>query len=147
MEKVTSIRRRNKKKELKHAKKSEIESDIFVSENDAPIDSQHLLISMLLPPAVKMFMQDLEKEVEQLCGARSKHGCENVRWDKQKGSIVLGNQHRSTRLVTAFFPLQLQIPNQLLITKSSERQIKSMPSIIAWKTYCMDKPKMIQIRF
>ena len=48
MEKVTSIRRRNKKKELKYAKKSEIESDVFVGENDAPIDSQHLLISMRL---------------------------------------------------------------------------------------------------
>ncbi len=93
MGKVTSIRERNKKKKLNYAKKCEIESDVFVGENDEPIDSQHLLISMLLPPAVKMFMQDLEKEVEQLCGARSKHGGENVRWGKQNGSIVLGNQH------------------------------------------------------
>ena len=93
MEKVTSIRCRNKKKELKHAKKSEIESDIFVDENDAPIDSQHLLISMLLPSAVKMFLQELEDEVVQLCGSRSKQGSENLRWGKQedrryKGRIV-----------------------------------------------------------
>ena len=93
MEKVTSIRARNKKKELKYAKKSDIESDIFVGENDQSIDSQHLLISMLLPSAVKMFLQELENEVEQLCGSRSKHGAENLRWGKQRGSIVLGNQH------------------------------------------------------
>ena len=48
---------------------------------------------MLLPSAVKMFLQELESEVTQLCGSRSKHGAENLRWGKQKGSIVLGNQH------------------------------------------------------
>ena len=93
MEKVTSIQPQNKKKKLKYAKNSEIESDIFVGENDQLIDSQHLLISMLLPSAVKMFLQELESEVEQLCGSRSKHGAKNLRWGKQKGSIVLGNQH------------------------------------------------------
>jgi putative transposase len=93
MEKVTSIRRRNKKKELRYAKKAEIASDIFVGEDDAPIDSQHLLISMLLPSAVKMFLQELESEVEHLCGSRSKQGAANLRWGKQNGSIVLGNQH------------------------------------------------------
>ena len=65
----------------------------FVGENNESINSQHLLISMLLPSAVKMFKKELESEVEQLCGARSKHGGENVRWGKQNGSIVLGNQH------------------------------------------------------
>ena len=93
MEKVTSIRLRNKKKELKYAKKSEIEANIFVGENEAPLDSQHLLISMLLPSAVKMFLQELESEVEQLCGSRSKQGGTNLRWGKQNGSIILGNQH------------------------------------------------------
>ena len=52
-----------------------------------PIDSQHLLISMLLPPVVRAFFTEPEKEVETLSGAR--HGC--------TGSIVLGNQRVSIK--------------------------------------------------
>ena len=41
---------------------------------DGPINSQHLLISMLLPPAVQAFMKELEEEVETLCGQRHQRG-------------------------------------------------------------------------
>lgn len=58
-----------------------------------PIDTQHLLISALLPPAVKAFMKELDREVEQLCGSRYKHGKTNQRWGTQNGSIILANQH------------------------------------------------------
>jgi putative transposase len=41
-----------------------------------------------------MFIQELEKEVDQLCGDRYLHTQDqNHRWGSQKGSIVLGNQH------------------------------------------------------
>lgn len=56
------------------------------------IDSQHLLISMLLPPAVKQYLEELEKEVTALCGKRYQHGTANQRWGSQEGSIFLGNQ-------------------------------------------------------
>jgi putative transposase len=56
------------------------------------IDSQHLLISMLLPSAVKHFLEELETEVNTLCGKRYLHGDSHHRWGRQAGSIVLGNQ-------------------------------------------------------
>ena len=48
---------------------------------------------MLLPPAVKAFLKELESEVDQVCGEMAKHGGKNLRWGSQSGSIVLGNQH------------------------------------------------------
>ena len=88
---LKSVRKINRKK-LKHAKKSDIVADRF--ENlDGPINTQHLLISTLLPPAVKMFIAELEGEVDRLCGDRYKHGKLNHRWGSQKGSFVLGNQN------------------------------------------------------
>ena len=80
------------RKPLKHAKKADIIADKF--ENLAgPIETQHLLISTLLPPAVKMFIAELESEIDRLCGDRYKHGKTNHRWGSQNGSIVLGGQH------------------------------------------------------
>ncbi|MEI8062371.1 MAG: transposase [bacterium] len=77
---------------MKYAKKSQILNDEF--ENlDGPIETQHLLISTLLPPAVKAFIAECESEVENLCGGRYRHGKMNHRWGSQNGSIVLGNQH------------------------------------------------------
>lgn len=81
------------RKSLVHAKKMDILENKFENTN-GPIDTQHLLISTLLPPAVKMFIQTLEQEVEQLCGPMYKHtASENSRWGSQKGSIILANQH------------------------------------------------------
>lgn len=44
-------------------------------------------------PAVKAFMQELEREVDSLCGSRYKHGKVNHRWGTQEGSIILANHH------------------------------------------------------
>ena len=80
------------RKKLKHAKKAEIIDNQF--ENlDGPIETQHLLISTLLPPAVKAFIAECELEVDKLCGERYRHGKTNHRWGSQKGSIILGNQN------------------------------------------------------
>lgn len=88
---LKAVRKINRKK-LNHAKQDEIVADKF--ENlEGPIDTQHLLISTLLPPAVKAFIEQCSQEVDVLCGTRYEHGKLNHRWGKQNGSIVLGNQH------------------------------------------------------
>lgn len=93
MAKLLNIVGKSKRKPLKHARKKDVLEDKFENIN-GPIDTQHLLISTLLPPAVKMFIQTLEQEVEQLCGPMYKHtASENSRWGAQKGSIILANQH------------------------------------------------------
>jgi transposase-like protein len=57
------------------------------------LDTQHLLISALLPPAVKEFLVRCEAEVTGLCGAHHARG-EGLlsRWGTQAGSIYLGGQ-------------------------------------------------------
>lgn len=93
MRNVTSIKgNRKARTPLNHAKRQDILADKFEG-LEGPIDTQHLLISLLLPPAVKKFIEECEKEVEQLCGARYKHGKTNQRWGSQDGSIILGNHH------------------------------------------------------
>jgi transposase-like protein len=48
---------------------------------------------MMLPPAVKAFFEELESEVNAICGERYKHsGHTATRWTPQAGSIVLANQ-------------------------------------------------------
>ena len=90
---VTKIKgNRKPRKPLKHAKMRDVLADKFEG-LEGPIDSQHLLISMLLPPAVKQFMEDCAREVDQLCGDRYKHGKSAQRWGSQNGSIILGNHH------------------------------------------------------
>lgn len=93
MAKLLKVAGKSNRKPRKYAKKVEVLENKFEN-SQGPIDTQHLLISALLPPAVKMFIQELEKEVDQLCGDRYRHcGNENHRWGSQKGSVVLGNQH------------------------------------------------------
>lgn len=88
---LKQIRKINRKK-LVHAKKSDILEGKF--ENlEGPIETQHLLISTLLPPAVKAFIAECEAEVDKLCGERYQHGKTNQRWGSQKGSIILANQN------------------------------------------------------
>jgi hypothetical protein len=87
------IRRRKSRLPLKHAKIEDIRQGKFEDFEQKPIDSQHLLISALLPASVKEFIRQLENEVTQLCGDRYAHGKTNHRWGTQHGSIVLGNQH------------------------------------------------------
>lgn len=92
MKKLLKPVRKINRKSLRHAKKGDVLSDQFEG-LEGPIDTRHLLISMMLPPAVKMFIQDMEAEVKALCGDRYKHGKSLHRWGTQKGSIILGNQH------------------------------------------------------
>jgi putative transposase len=62
-------------------------------EEGVTLDTQHLLISALLPPAVKEFLAQCEREVQALCGPRHARGHGgHDRWGVQSGSIVLGGQ-------------------------------------------------------
>src|SRR6185503_4247312 len=71
---------------------SDVLSDKFES-LEGPLETQHLLISYLLPPAVKAFIKQCDQELETLCGKRYEHdGNVNQRWGTQKGSIILANQ-------------------------------------------------------
>lgn len=90
---VLKVAGKSNRKPLKHTRKADVLSNKFENVK-GPIDTQHLLISTLLPPAVKMFIEELEKEVDKLCGDRYRHTEDpHQRWGSQKGSIVLGNQH------------------------------------------------------
>jgi putative transposase len=87
------IRQRKSRLPRKHAKIEEVREGKFEDFDQRPIDSQHLLISALLPSSVKEFIRQLENEVTELCGARYAHGKTNQRWGTQNGSIVLGTHH------------------------------------------------------
>lgn len=87
------IRKRKQRLPLKHAKRKEVLEGKFEDFEMNPLDTQHLLISALLPPAVKAFMQELEREVTEVCGGRYEHGKSNRRWGTQNGSIIMANQH------------------------------------------------------
>jgi len=62
-------------------------------EEGVMLNSQHSLISALLPPSVKEFLALCEQEVEAICGPRHSRGYGVFdRWTPQQGSIVLGGQ-------------------------------------------------------
>ena len=57
------------------------------------LDTQYLLITALLPPAVKEFLAQCESEVTQICGSPHARGAGLAsRWGTQSGSIYLGGQ-------------------------------------------------------
>jgi transposase-like protein len=88
---LKAVRKINRKKML-YAKREDILSDRFQG-TEGPIDSQHLLISMMLPSAVKEFIRQMESEVEAICASRYRHdGNCNQRWGVAPSSIILGNQ-------------------------------------------------------
>lgn len=89
----TQIGRGKQRLPRKYAKRDDVLANKFEDFQMSPLDTQHLLISSLLPPAVKAFMQELEREVTDVCGRRYAHGKSNQRWGTQTGSIILANQH------------------------------------------------------
>ena len=96
MSEIHVVRPRGKRKILKPVSRKQIQDNLIEGVDGEIINSQHMLISMLLPPAVKAFFFDLESEVSQLCGERYRHtGETTTRWGNQSGSIVLGNQRIS----------------------------------------------------
>jgi transposase-like protein len=92
MKKLRLVGNKGKRRRARAISVTEAKGPVWEGYDGEPIDSQHLLISMLLPPAVKEFLRQLEDEVTELCGARNRTGAENHRWGGQAGSVVIGNQ-------------------------------------------------------
>jgi len=68
-------------------------------EDGVMLDSQHLLISALLPPAVKEYLAQCEREVAGLCGEPYARGEGWLsRWGSQRGSIYLGGQQVALKM-------------------------------------------------
>ena len=63
MNQVHGVIRKSKRKRLRPIDFKNIENNHWEDAQGRKIDSQHLLISMLLPPAVKAFFEELESEV------------------------------------------------------------------------------------
>lgn len=96
MSELHAVQARRKRKILKPAVREQIQRGIVEGRDGVLIDSKHLLISMMLPSSVKAFFDELESEVENLCGRRYRHTNDPMtRWGNQPGSIILGNQRVS----------------------------------------------------
>lgn len=84
--------KRNRKK-VKYISKGEAQSDQWYWMDGTPVDSEEMMLSMLLPPTVKEFYRRMEAEVEQLCGQKGRHTDHpHSRWSPAKGSAWLGGQ-------------------------------------------------------
>lgn len=124
------IRKRKSRQPLKHARIQDAVQDKFEG-LEGVLDTQHLLISTLLPPAVKMFIEQCEHEVDQLCGSRCKHGKTNQRWGKQKGSIILAN-HQSDR------EPQLADRGGYAPSEAMEK-LRTLPTLVGYLLPCFGK--------
>jgi transposase-like protein len=87
------VKKRGKRKKLERISQQDIEEGRWKDAAGEQIDSSHMLISMMLPPAVKAFFSEMEAEVGLLCGQRYQHDQADLkRWGAQAGSIILGGQ-------------------------------------------------------
>jgi len=86
-------KRKTRRKVIALSRKDLEEARVPGFEPGVMLDSQHLLITALLPPAVKEFLAQCEAEVAGICGSRHARG-EGLhsRWGTQAGSIYLGGQ-------------------------------------------------------
>jgi hypothetical protein len=97
MSELHVVSSRRKRKMLNPISHEEIKQNLIKGKEGQMLDSQHLLISMMLPPAVKAFFEEMEAEVEALCGKRFSREAETSRYGAQPGSIILGNQRVSIK--------------------------------------------------
>ena len=95
MSELHVVRPRGKRKILKPVSHEQIKQNIIEGKDGQMLDSKHLLISMMLPPSVKAFFDELESEVANVCGARHSREASASRYGFQPGSITLGNQRVS----------------------------------------------------
>ena len=92
MSELHVVRPRGKRKILKPISVEQIKQNLIEGKDGQMLESQHLLISMMLPSSVKAFFDELESEVEAICGGRHSRQSQVSRWGAQSGSIILGNQ-------------------------------------------------------
>lgn len=97
MSELHVVRPRGKRKILKPISHEKIKQGLVEGKDGQMLDSRHLLISMMVPLSVKAFFDELESEVEAICGARHSRAAQASRWGTQPGSITLGNQRVSVQ--------------------------------------------------
>jgi putative transposase len=85
--------KRKPRKPLRRISAQQIRENRFEGIDGQMIDTEHALISMMLPPSLKAFFADLDAELTRLCGDRYRHSNHPMtRWGSQPGSIILGGQ-------------------------------------------------------
>jgi transposase-like protein len=92
MRKLRVVKGKSNRKKLLRIEQEQAKNGQFVWPDGQPIDPEDMLLSLLLPSAVKEVFRELEQEVEMLCGQRHSRGSEFVRWGSQGGSVFLGRQ-------------------------------------------------------
>lgn len=93
MDKVNVHRLKGNRRKNRYITQAEANDDQWYWFDGTPVDSEQMVLSLLLPPTVKEFFRRAEAEVEALCGAKGKHTDHpQSRWTTQKGSIHLGGQ-------------------------------------------------------
>ena len=92
MRKLRVVKGKSNRKSLVRIDRDQAAAGTFQWPDGQPIDPENMLISLLLPSAVKEVFRELEKEVEALCGQRYERGSDLVRWGRQGGSVFLGRQ-------------------------------------------------------
>jgi transposase-like protein len=90
---LSVIGNKYKRKKLNPIRIEEVAANEFILPDGSRINTEHELLSLLLPENVKAFYRELSLSVEALCGKRYQHSEHGLtRWGKQAGSIVLGHQ-------------------------------------------------------
>lgn len=93
MNNVKTLLPKGKRKKLKRVTVEQADADQWHMPDGSLVDSEHMILSLLLPTNVKEFYRRLEAEVDLLCGPKGRH-TEHAysRWSPQPGSIFLGGQ-------------------------------------------------------
>ena len=93
MSNVNVRKLKGNRKKVQYISKAEAQADQWTWMDGTPVDSEEMILSMLLPPTVKEFYRRMEAEVEQLCGKKGLHTDHpNSRWSPGNGSAWLGGQ-------------------------------------------------------
>jgi putative transposase len=93
MNTVKTLSPKGKRKKLTRVSVEKASADQWYMPDGRLVNSEHMILSLLLPTNVKEFYRRLEQEVEALCGPKGSHTShEHTRWTAQAGSIYLGGQ-------------------------------------------------------
>lgn len=92
MRKLRSVGKKSNRKLSIRIDRQQAEGEQYRWADGKPIDSQEMLLSLLLPANVKEFYRKLESEVAELCGDRYGREGQCTRWGVQNGSVYLGGQ-------------------------------------------------------
>ncbi|MEW6058275.1 MAG: transposase [Bdellovibrionota bacterium] len=93
MSNVKTLLPKGKRKKLTRVTVEQANADQWHMPDGTAVNSEHMILSLLLPTNVKEFYRRMEEEIEMLCGPKGRH-TEHAfsRWSPQAGSIYMGNQ-------------------------------------------------------